>query len=276
MKRENIGGRINLVLIIFIIGFFQFNGNAQETLKNSVSLSTEEGLYSISFPNGNLITTSLKVEDSTNPSNSTTDSLLINLGTTSEISLSTIPVSDTLKITLKGLELNLVKNPFSIDYQFAEPWYNFETGKKYASGSSFKVTGKQDLIPKLIRAGSLVPLVKTERDELWQVHHFFESKHKQKIEKFCSEDFKAPAGEECIEVSYQFSGKEILYNVNASSSSPTTDEMELVLHGLEDQIEFVWLNNIKYTAKNFLHQGKQFIPLRFDYPKNVIRIELKK
>lgn len=171
--------------------------------------------------------------------------------------------------------MEFIKSPFSINYKFLEPWYNAQNGKKYNSGSSHSITNKEALIPGLARGGALIPLVKPERDELWQVHYFFKEEEKEKKRKFCPENFSAPEGEECIDVSYKIAGKEIAFNFNANSSSPTTDEMELVLHGLENRIEFVWLNNIKYTPKNFLHEGKQFIPLRFDSPENTLRIELK-
>lgn len=267
--------RVNLLVTFILVGILHVSGFAQENSENSISISAEEGLYTISFPDDNSIETSFRDINLTDTIKPATDSLLINLGAASEITVSPVPISDTLKISLKGLEMKFIKNPFSINYQFQEPWYNLETGKKYTSGSSYNVSNKEGLISKLARGGALIPSVKAERDELWQVHYFFKEEEKEKIRDFCPEDFNAPAGEECIEVSYKFSGKELIFNVNATSNSPTTDEMELVLHGLENRIEFVWLNNIKYTPKNFLHEGKQFIPLRFDSPENTLRIELK-
>lgn len=267
--------RVNLLVTIIFVGILQIPGFAQEISENSVSISAEEGLYTISFPDENSIETSFRDKNVIDTVELASDSLLIKLGTASEITLSPVPVSDTLKISLKGLEMKFIKNPFSINYQFQEPWYNLETGKEHTSGSSYKVSNKEGLISKLARGGALIPSVKAERDELWQVHYFFKEEEKEKNRKFCPEDFNAPAGEECIEVSYIISGKEVIFNVNATSNSPTTDEMELVLHGLENRIEFVWLNNIKYTPKNFLHEGKQFIPLRFDSPENILRLELK-
>lgn len=262
-------------LVVFFVLGLTLAGFSQTMSKNSISVSTAEGIYSIFIPNEVIIETSFIAKDSAQLKPQALDSLLINMGNSTEITLSTIPISDTLNISMEGIVLQVMKNPFSIIYRFQKPWYNLVNGKKFQSGNTFTVVNKNSLIPKLVRGGALIPAVKVERDELWQVHYFFEGQKIEKKRKLCSQDFNAPAGEECIEVEYKISGKELVFNVNSTSPTPTIDEMELVLHGLENRIEFVWLNNIKYTPKNFLHEGKQFIPLRFDSPQNVLRIELK-
>lgn len=55
-----------------------------------------------------------------------------------------------------------------------------------------------------------------------------------------------------------------------------TSEIKLIdlhIENLEKEVQFVYVNGIKYTGKNYMHLEKLNIPVRFDQNETIIKIE---
>src|SRR5690606_23617555 len=51
--------------------------------------------------------------------------------------------------------------------------------------------------------------------------------------------------------------------------------IEVVIENLKKPINVVWVNTLRFTAKNYMHNGKLVIPVRFDNQVTTIKVEFE-
>jgi len=166
-------------------------------------------------------------------------------------------------------------------------WFDFYSGKKYKGGTRDSISVRQDHIPTYVRGGAFIPMAKplqTTADysgEILEVHYYFDEEIEESSSFLYHDDGKTPnsfeKGQyEIIKFESSLSGDSLNLKIEKEEGENSTTEVRLIkitVENLKKPMGFVWVNGIKYTNKNFLHQEKLHIPVRFDQNITTIKIE---
>ncbi len=166
-------------------------------------------------------------------------------------------------------------------------WFDFYTGKKHPGGTRDSVSLSQDHIPTYVRGGAFIAMAKpmlTTADysgETLEVHYYFDEQIKQSSSYVYHDDGKTPdsfekGSYELLKFESSYSGDALDITIEKEAGGNSTSAVRLVeitVENLKKPMGFVWVNGIKYTNKNFLHQKKLHIPVRFELARTTIKIE---
>lgn len=166
-------------------------------------------------------------------------------------------------------------------------WFDFYSGKKHIGGTRDSISVSQDHIPTYVKGGAFIPMAKpiqTTADysgEILEVHYYYDEEIKESSSYLYHDDGETPDSfekgkYEIIKFESSLSGDSLNLRVEKEAGGNSTSAVRLVeirVENLKKPLGFVWVNGIKYTNKNFLHQEKLNIPVRFDQPVSTIKIE---
>jgi oligosaccharide 4-alpha-D-glucosyltransferase len=63
------------------------------------------------------------------------------------------------------------------------------------------------------------------------------------------------------------------HSFSKRGEAPDVEEVDFVVHPINRTVNFVWVNGIKYTGKNYMHEGKLIVPLNFREDRSELKIE---
>ena len=166
-------------------------------------------------------------------------------------------------------------------------WFDFYSGKKHKGGTRDSISVSQDHIPTYVRGGAFIPMAKpmqTPADysgEILEVHYYFDEEIKESSSYLYHDDGKTPHSfengqYEIIKFESSLSGDSLDLKIEKEEGENSTTAIrvvKIIVENLKKPMGYVWVNGIKYTNKNFLHQKKLVIPIRFDQNVNSIKIE---
>ena len=168
-------------------------------------------------------------------------------------------------------------------------WIDFYTGKTFQGGTKAIVPVKKEYIPTFIRGGAFLPkadLMQTTANydaSTLDVHFYYDPQAKETTGFLYLDDGVTPeAYEKGIFEIVKFESKlepgAINIKIDKEEGENSVSELELLrihIENLNKPVKFVWLNGIKYTGKNYMHQGKLDIPVRFYQEQTTIKIEFE-
>jgi len=166
-------------------------------------------------------------------------------------------------------------------------WFDYYSGKKHKGGMRDSISVSQDHIPTYVRGGAFIPMAKPLQTtanysgEILEVHYYFDDEIEESSSYLYNDDGKTPNSfengqYEIIKFESYLSGDSLDLKIEKEAGENSTTAVRLVeitVENLKKTLGFVWVNGIKYTNKNFLHQGKLHIPVRFDQNMTMIKIE---
>lgn len=166
-------------------------------------------------------------------------------------------------------------------------WFDFYTGKKYKGGSKDSVSIQEDHIPTWVRGGAFIPMSTNlspsleESEGNLDIHYYYDNEVKQSEGLVYLDDGNSPD-------SYD-KGKSEILNLTSSgnpntltitvekkdgeNSDPTIQQVNIIIENLNRSVDVVWVRTLRFTSKNYMHQGKLVIPVRFDQPQTTIKLE---
>ena len=166
-------------------------------------------------------------------------------------------------------------------------WFDFYTGKKYSKGTVASVKVVEDYIPVFVRGGSFIPMAKPMQTtanydpSVLDVYYYFDEQTKKSSGIIYNDDGKTPNAFEkgmfeIIKLNSEVTNPELTIIIKKELGENATSEINLIdlhIENLEKEVQFVYVNGIKYTGKNYMHLGKLNIPIRFDQAETTIKIE---
>lgn len=283
MRRTQPTSKIDLklpgLLAVFLIGL---NIHAQDTIhtsleenRDSVIIASKEGVYSLSFKGKDLLETRFTTSGST-------DSLVVHMGSGDQnLKLNVSEVADSLALSSEGIDILINKEPFKINYNFEQLWVDLKTGKRHLPGSSISVSGKDDIVPGLARSGAIFPVIKEEKYgeplKYLQLHYIFSSATREKERNTCNDSIDT--GTYCFNINVTTTNNlDITIErkpapFKEAGKGLDTEDVDFVVHTINRKVKFIWVNGIKYTGKNYMHQGNLVVPLNFRENKSVLKVE---
>ncbi len=166
-------------------------------------------------------------------------------------------------------------------------WYDFYTGKSFKGGSSYNIELNKGHIPTFVRGGAFIPMAKpiqttvNYNPEVLEVHYYFDRDIKKTEGLVYNDDGITPQAYEkgkyeLLEFSSSLTGNALSIEVNRDLGidfEPQIEVVELFIQNLKMPVKFVWVNGIKYTGKNYMHQGNLIIPISLREEASTIKIE---
>lgn len=166
-------------------------------------------------------------------------------------------------------------------------WFDFYTGEKYKKGSEASVKVVEDHIPVFVRGGAFIPMARPMQTtanydaSILDVYFYYDEQAKKSNSFIYHDNGKTPQAYE--KGLYEIVKMESVLDIDAVTIKITkevgahaTSEIKLIdlhIENLNKEVQFVWVNGIKFTAKNYMHLGKLNIPVRFDQNETIITIE---
>ena len=243
--------------------------------RDSIVIASKEGVFSLTFKGRDMLETSF----SSNTGNS--DSLVVHMGNGEQnLKLNVSEVADSLSLSSEGVDILIKKEPFGITYNFHQVWVDFSNGKRHLPGSRVTVSTEEKLIPLFVRSGAVFPVLEEEKFgkpfRHLQLHYIFSSEKNKKQKDTCDVEI---FGTYCYDINIE-TGESLDIVIQREAiplaqrgEKKDVEEVDFVVHPINRTVSFVWVNGIKYTGKNYMHEGKLIVPLNFREDKSVIKIE---
>jgi len=166
-------------------------------------------------------------------------------------------------------------------------WFDFYSGKKYKGSTTHSIALKEDHIPTYVRGGAFIPMAKpiqTTEDfsgEVVEVHYYYDLEKKTSTSYLYQDDGITPqafekGAYEKIKFESAFNGNSLDFKIEKEKGNNVTNEVqliELIIENLERPVNVVWVNTLRFTSKNFMHNGKLVIPVRFDNNITTVKLE---
>lgn len=167
-------------------------------------------------------------------------------------------------------------------------WFDFYTGEKYVAGSTANVQLKEEYTPTFVRGGAFIPMAKPMQTtanytaESLEVHYYFDEDLKESSGMLYHDDGKNPLAleekkYEIIHFSSSLEPKTLNIKVEKEEGGEATDSIrliEIIIENLVKPVDVVRVNTLRFTAQNYMHNGKLVIPVRFDVSNfTTIKIE---
>ncbi|QCY68715.1 hypothetical protein FHG64_04510 [Antarcticibacterium flavum] len=269
-------------MIFLAIFFMGLNLKAQDSIRpnieenrDSVIIASKEGVFSLSFSGKDKLETSFS-------NSSSSDSLVVHMGKgEQDLKLNVPEVADSLSISSEGIDIFINKDPFGITYNFDQLWVDLQTGKRHLPGSSILVSGEEDIVPELARSGAIFTVIKEEKYgeplRYLQLHYIFSSATEEKQRNTC--DDSIITGDHCFHIEVKSTNSlDITIErqpapFREAGEGLDSDDVDFVVHIINRTVKFVWVNGIKYTGKNYMHQGNLVVPLSFRDDKVELKVE---
>lgn len=168
-------------------------------------------------------------------------------------------------------------------------WIDFYTGKTFKGGTKILVPVEKEYIPTFIRGGAFIPkadLVQTTANydaSTLDVHYYYDPQAIESSGLLYHDDGLTPeAYQKGIYEIVKFQSKlepgAINLLIEKEEGENSTSEIQLLrihIENLKVPVKFLWLNGIKYTGKNYMHQEKLDIPVSFYQEQTTIKIEFE-
>ena len=166
-------------------------------------------------------------------------------------------------------------------------WFDFYTGEKYAKGTVALVEVVEDHIPVFVRGGAFIPMARPMQTtanydaSTLDVHFYYDEQAKKSNSVLYHDDGKTPDAFEKgmfekVKMESILDMDSVTIKIEKEVGEKATSAINLIdlhIENLKREVGFVWVNGIKYTGKNYMHLGKLNIPVRFDQPETIIKIE---
>ena len=166
-------------------------------------------------------------------------------------------------------------------------WFDFYSGKKFKGGTTHSIALKEDNIPTYVRGGAFIPMAKPMQNttgftgEVVEVHYYYDNEIKESRGYLYHDDGVTPGafekGEyEKINFESGFNSGSLEIKIEKEKGPNTVQEIEVVevvIRNLQRPVDVVWVNTLRFTSKNFMHNGNLVIPVRFDNPVTTIKLE---
>lgn len=176
----------------------------------------------------------------------------------------------------------------SVVFPGTSNWFDAYSGKKYQGGTTQNIPVVEEHIPTFVRGGAFIPMAKpvqTTADftgETLEVHYYFDEDLKESSGFLYHDDGKSPVAieenkYEIINFTSSLEPKILNIKVEKEEDGEVTDKIlliEVVIENLKRTVDVVWVNTLRFTAKNYMHNGKLVIPVRFD-SSNLTTIKLE-
>ncbi len=166
-------------------------------------------------------------------------------------------------------------------------WFDFYSGKKYAGGTTQNIPLVEDHIPTFVRGGAFIPMTKLVQSttqynaESLQVHFYFDEEMKESTGYVYHDDGITPQAYtngkyELVKFESSIEKNALNIRIEKENGTNSTGEImlvEIIIENLKKPLGVVWVNTLRFTPKNYLHQGKLVIPVRFDQNVTTLKIE---
>ncbi|WP_231367581.1 TIM-barrel domain-containing protein [Gillisia sp. JM1] len=166
-------------------------------------------------------------------------------------------------------------------------WFDFYTGKKYAKGTVASVNVVEDHIPVFVRGGAFIPMARPMQTtanydaSTLDVYFYYDEQAKKSDAVIYNDDGKTPDAFEkgmfeLVKLESELDVDAVTIKIKKEVGKNATSEIKLIdlhIENLEKEVQFVYVNGIKYTGKNYMHLEKLNIPVRFDQNETIIKIE---
>lgn len=176
----------------------------------------------------------------------------------------------------------------SVVFPSGSNWFDAYTGRKYTGGVTRNIPVVEAHIPTFVRGGAFIPMAKpmlttaNYTGETLEVHYYFDEDIKESSGILYHDDGKTPEAfeekkYEIIHFSSSLEPKILNIKVEKEEGGAATDKIQLIeviIENLKKPVDVVWVNTLRFTAKNYMHQGKLVIPVRFDV-NNITTIKLE-
>jgi hypothetical protein len=271
--------RLPVLIFTFLFGLIS---QAQDSIykerqenRDSIVIASEQGNFSLSFKDKDILETRFI------PDAGSSDSMVVHMGNgDQDLKLNISEVADSLSLSSEGIEILIKKEPFGITYNFQQLWMDFGNGKRHLPGSRVTVKSKDDIIPMLVRSGAIFPVVEEEKygepNEHLQLHYVFSSEVKKKQKDTC---ISQGYGDYCYDIiieggnSLNITIKRENLPLDKRGEEPDLEEVDFVVHPVNRKVAFIWVNGIKYTGKNYMHEGKLIVPLNFREDRAELKVD---
>ncbi|WP_246136830.1 TIM-barrel domain-containing protein [Gillisia hiemivivida] len=166
-------------------------------------------------------------------------------------------------------------------------WFDFYTSKKYAKGTVASVNVVEDHIPVFVRGGAFIPMARPMQTtanydaSTLDVYFYYDEQAKKSDAVIFNDDGKTPDAFEkgmfeLVKLESELDVDAVTIKIKKEVGKNATSEIKLIdlhIENLEKEVQFVYVNGIKYTGKNYMHLEKLNIPVRFDQNETIIKIE---
>lgn len=168
-------------------------------------------------------------------------------------------------------------------------WIDYYSGKIFEGGTKSIVSVVKSHIPTYVRGGAFIPkanLMQTTANydaSTLDVHYYYDSQTKESSGLLYHDDGVTPEAfqkgrYEIVKFQSNLESGTINLRIEKEEGKNSASEIQLLrihIENLDETVKFVWLNGIKYTGKNYMHQGKLDIPVRFYQDITTIKIEFE-
>ena len=168
-------------------------------------------------------------------------------------------------------------------------WFDAYSGKKFTGGTTQSIPVVEQHIPTFVRGGAFIPMAKpvqTTADytgETLEVHYYFDEEVKESKGFLYHDDGKNTMAieegkYEIINFTSSLEAAALNLKVEKAGGSGLEQGVQLievVIENLKKPINVVWVNTLRFTAKNYMHNGKLVIPVRFDNQVTTIKVEFE-
>ncbi|TVZ25307.1 alpha-glucosidase/oligosaccharide 4-alpha-D-glucosyltransferase [Gillisia sp. Hel_I_86] len=166
-------------------------------------------------------------------------------------------------------------------------WFDFYTGEKYSKGITASVKVVEDHIPVFVRGGAFIPMARPMQTtanynpSVLDVHFYYDVQAKNSNGTIYNDNGSTPNAfekgmYEIVKMEAEVNTGAINITIKKEEGENAASEIKLInlhIENLEKEVQFVYVNGIKFTGKNYMHLGNLNIPVRFDQTDTSIKIE---
>lgn len=166
-------------------------------------------------------------------------------------------------------------------------WFDTYSGKKYKGGTTQNIPVVEEHIPTFVRGGAFIPMAKPMQTtagytgETIEVHYYYDEDVKESSAFLYHDDGTSTVAieenkYEIINFTSTLEPKILNIKVQKEEAGEFTDNIrliEVIIENLKRPVDVVWVNTLRFTAKNYMHNGKLVIPVPFG--ENVTSIKLE-
>ena len=175
----------------------------------------------------------------------------------------------------------------SVIFPGTSNWFDAYSGKKYRGGNTQNIPVVEEHIPTFVRGGAFIPMAKPMQTtagytgETMEVHYYFDEEVKESKGFLYHDDGNnTMAIEDNKYEIIHFTSKTETAALNLRIEKEGFSDLEegvrlieVVIENLKKPINVVWVNTLRFTAKNYMHNGKLVIPVRFENKVTTIKVE---
>lgn len=177
----------------------------------------------------------------------------------------------------------------SVYFPSTSNWFDFYSGKRYKGGTAQNIAVKEAYIPTFVRGGAFIPMAKPMQTTAnynaggLEVHYYFDNDVKKSSGYVYHDNGHTPdafknGSYEILHLTSEVEPNALNLRIEkeqGENATPSIKLVEIIIENLDKTVELVWVNTLKFTRSNFMHEGKLVIPVWFDREVTTIKVKFK-